>query len=197
MAKNTVDKIDEVLVKCIRYNAIQRNSDYFDVPETARNRINKEKLKIIIEWIDNKYISATKKLDIILSNECPDYLLDLFSKGRERLRSLRNLLQNGNISAYNYFEQLKYWNKYLFNEKVIFIGLYMIVNQIFSDANHRTAIYFINLHLNVSLIETNKLVELFKSIHYKTNDFPSNNLEEVKNWMKSIQKMHNYLFKEN
>jgi len=194
ISKKEILDVDDIILQCIIFNAFQRQEDYFKVPPTASNRFDINMFNFVKEWIGDESISSTKKVDIILSSGIPEYFLPLFGKGKERLRSLRCLMKTGDIGALGISEKFKYWEVYSYEEKVKMIGLFMVVNQIFTDANHRTSGYFMK-SMDISLDDSNieSLMKVFEPIHRKAACYPyEDEFKEI--WISSNQNMHCLLF---
>ena len=108
-------------------------------------------------------------IKIIINPVYNSFCDSLFSKGINRLISLKDLINTGcininikcrvyiNINIYTNIETEKYtqeilkpiiyWNQITNNEQIQIIALWIIYNQVFSDANHRTAHYILERYI--------------------------------------------------
>ena len=87
----------------------------------------------------------------------------LFSKGISRIISLKELISEGKVNininnsiyfvtkSNNLLQQdfypINFWYEITYTEQILVIATWIIYNQIFSDANHRTAHYILNKYL--------------------------------------------------
>jgi hypothetical protein len=106
-------------------------------------------------------------IKIIINPEYNLFCNSLFSKGINRLISLKDLINigslniniistiyiisNTNIETKEHNQEILkpilYWNQITNNEQIQIIALWIIYNQVFSDANHRTAQYILERYI--------------------------------------------------
>ena len=84
---------------------------------------------------------------------CDDILQPVFSKGCNRLLEFIKFINNGSV--------WKNMNKY----KVLLIAQFIILNQVFSDGNHRAAIYVLDNYSIYSPENKRNIMSLTERIH--------------------------------
>lgn len=194
-SKKDIIDVDDIILQCIIFNAYQRQKDYFNVPPTASNRFDINMFNCVEKWISDNSICSSKKIDIILSKDIPNYFLPLFGKGIERLRSLRHLMYFGRLQAYNISEDMKFWKEHTYEEKIKIIGLFIVINQIFSDANHRTSGYFMKkMDLNLDSNDIENLMKVFERLHRDAICYPYDE-QDISEWLSSNQNIFFLLIK--
>ena len=95
-------------------------------------------------------------------------LKPIFSKGINRLFQLINLI-NDDI----------FYNSQKNNFKLFFIAQFIILNQVFGDANHRMSIYILNRYSTYTQKEIDFIMNFTERIHYYKGDLHRANLWKV------------------
>jgi hypothetical protein len=91
----------------------------------------------------SKYIENMESMNIIDNNISSCF----YSKGIDRLLSLKNVIEK-NVITYNKCDYNIVWFRHLpYKKKILIIAMCVIIFQVFSDANHRTAYYIIERNI--------------------------------------------------
>lgn len=166
------DTVDNTLITLIRYNAIIRNDALDTYPSTASHLITNTILDEINAFLDDPDMSATDKINKILK-EKPEQFSNLFSKGFERLRTLRDFLHNGVLSTVIRSAPIQKWDTFDSTSKAFMATLTIIVTQVFGDGNHRTAMKYLSAKVpKLSEHQLNDIRSGMEKIHRRTMDYP-------------------------
>ena len=135
--KNILNKFDIHIINNSSY--ILTHPDYNIYPENLY--IEPNRYNLIMETINNlpEFNTLSEFIQLIKSPDFNIIQKVIFGKGIDRLESFNKLINN---QIY-----LPWISTFTHSKTIKLYAAWIIYNQIFSDGNHRTAVYFLNHYL--------------------------------------------------
>ena len=183
----------EIIKSLIIYNIGIRYNDFLNNPKfNSIDNINELPIYIINHTRYELLLSLiynTNNIEDILHNK---NFIPIFSKGKNRLESFYYFLQ-GKLKIYdNQSVNINWWNTTNEYHKSIYIAHFIVINQIFSDANHRTSMYYLKNYFNKVDIQVDdttinnnikEIILMNERTRSLFHDFPDNTTSAIKYWI--------------
>ena len=151
------------------------------IPESDENMLNFIKDLIFANVGINFIESPSKIYDYTIYNANIVFIKDTITKAKNKdeLTPIKKIVFSKGIDRlFNFADFVRGLSKISDNNKLkqLLIAQYIVVNQVFSDGNHRTAIYFLKNYSNFTNKEIDFIMDFTERIHKYGGDLQRSGL---------------------